>query len=194
MNEQELRHVPAVLPSMLVDTGKIGFQMRSELQVGSLLRTLATTKPRGRFLELGTGTGLSAAWLLDGMGPEGSLLSMDNDPVVLEVAQRHLGRDERLRLVCDDGDSFVQQLAEHGEAFDFIFADTWAGKYRLLDETLNMLKPGGLYIIDDMLPQPNWPEDHPPKVQALIASLTSRSDLRVTRLDWSCGVLVCARV
>lgn len=32
--------------------------MPSDLQTGSLLRTLVTSKPNGLFLELGTGTGL----------------------------------------------------------------------------------------------------------------------------------------
>lgn len=32
---------------------------------------------------------------------------------------------------------------------DFIFADTWHGKYLMLAEVLDMLNPGGLYIIDD---------------------------------------------
>jgi hypothetical protein len=34
---------------------------------GLFLRTLAASKPAGRFLELGTGTGVATAWLLDGM-------------------------------------------------------------------------------------------------------------------------------
>jgi predicted O-methyltransferase YrrM len=162
--------------------------------VGSLLRTLAASKPGGRFLDLGTGTGLSAAWLLDGMGPDAALLSMDNDPAVLEVARRHLGHDRRLQLVCEDGDTFVQRLAAEGRKFDLIFADTWAGKYRCLQEVLGMLNPAGFYVIDDMLPQPNWPEDHPPKVQALIKYLEAREDLRITKMAWSCGVVLCTKV
>lgn len=194
MDDTQNLNQPVVLAAIQADTKAIEFQMASESLVGSLLRTLAATKPNGRFLDLGTGTGLSAAWLLDAMGPEGRLLSMDNDPAVLDVARRHLGRDERLTLVCEDGDRFIEQLSASGDQFDFIFADTWAGKYRYLDETLNMLKSGGLYIIDDMLPQPNWPEDHPPKAQALIDTLEARKDLRITKMAWSCGVVICAKV
>ena len=55
---------PKYLLAIEADTRKIEFKMASEPLVGSLLRTLAASKAKGRFLELGTGTGLSTAWLL----------------------------------------------------------------------------------------------------------------------------------
>jgi predicted O-methyltransferase YrrM len=36
-----------------------------------------------------------------------------------------------------------------------IFADAWPGKYSDLEKALKLVKPGGFYIIDDMLTQPN---------------------------------------
>ncbi len=62
-----------------------------------------------------------------------------------------------------------------GQQFELVFADTWPGKYYALDEALSLIKPGGLYVIDDMLPQPNWPDDHAPKVAELIAALERRA-------------------
>src|SRR5262249_2767374 len=64
MNDCELREVPPVVDAILRDTREMGFSMASEPQTGSLLRTLAASKPGGRFLELGTGTGVATAWLL----------------------------------------------------------------------------------------------------------------------------------
>jgi predicted O-methyltransferase YrrM len=54
---------------------------------------IAASKPAGKFLELGTGTGLSTAWILDGMDNNSSLISIDNDHNFLEIAQRFLGND-----------------------------------------------------------------------------------------------------
>jgi hypothetical protein len=51
-------------------------------------------------------------------------------------------------------------LDNRGKKFDYNFADTGYGKCLLLNEALNMLNKGGLYITDDMLPRPNWPEGH----------------------------------
>lgn len=58
---------PAALARILKRSAEIGFEMASEDRTGALLRTLAASKPGGRFLELGTGTGVATAWVLDGM-------------------------------------------------------------------------------------------------------------------------------
>jgi len=42
------------------------------------------------------------------------------------------------------------------------------GKFELLDAALALLKVGGLYVIDDMLPQANWPRRHAPRAPRLI--------------------------
>ncbi len=51
-----------------------------------------------------------------------------------------------------------------------------------------MLIPGGLYVIDDILTQPNWPEGH--AVKALIELLENRTDFHLTKLNWSTGVII----
>jgi hypothetical protein len=37
------------------------------------------------------------------------------------------------------------------------------------------LNRAGIYFIDDLLPQPNWPEGHAPRVPALIEDLECRT-------------------
>lgn len=164
--------------------------MNADAQAASLLRTLAAIKPGGRFLELGTGTGLSTAWILSGMDERATLISVDNDAACLAVASQFLGSDSRLQLVCQDGTEWV---TSNTGPFDFIFADTWAGKYTDLDAVLSMLAPGGLYIIDDMLPQPNWPDGHAEKADRLTDELMQRTDLLLTRMAWSTGLIIATR-
>jgi len=78
-------------------------------------------------------------------------------------------------------------------SFDLIFADAWPGKYDGLDAALALLAPGGLYIIDDMLPQPNWPDNHQARVDALTARLKSHPDLATVSLSWASGLVIAAR-
>jgi predicted O-methyltransferase YrrM len=77
--------------------------------------------------------------------------------------------------------------------FDYIFADTWHGKYIMLDEVLAMLNTGGLYIIDDMLPQPNWPEGHHEKAINLVNYLETRTDLLLTKQVWATGIVIAVK-
>jgi predicted O-methyltransferase YrrM len=152
---------------------------------------LAASKPAGKFLELGTGTGLSTAWILDGMDFSSTLVSIDNEARFLEIAESFLGNDQRLELITTDGGEWVEN--NRNKKYDYIFADTWHGKYLLLDEVLSMLTTGGLYIIDDMLPQPNWPEGHAEKATNLIKVLEMREDLFVTKQLWATGVILAVK-
>lgn len=192
MNDLSNLNEPQILHAIWADTRASGFTMASEPLTCSLLRTLAASKPSARFLELGSGTGLSTAWLLDGMDSESHLTTVDNDEALLSILKRHLGADSRLSVVCADGDEFLQSL--HGQHFDFIFADTWSGKYRFLKEALDLLAPSGLYVIDDMLPQPNWPEGHAEKVANLIATLEQLKEFSVTKLSWASGVVLATKL
>jgi predicted O-methyltransferase YrrM len=82
---EDLRYfrAPHQLESIRLRTTELQFGMASEPLVGALLRALAASKPGGRLLELGTGTGIATAWLLDGMDADATLISVDtcNPPV-----------------------------------------------------------------------------------------------------------------
>jgi predicted O-methyltransferase YrrM len=192
LNDLHNLNAPDSVPAIWADTRAAGFTMASEPLTCSLLRTLAASKPSARFLELGSGTGLSTAWLLDGMDSASHLVTVDNDEKLLAILKRNLGADPRLKVVCSDGDEFLRSL--RGERFDFIFADTWAGKYRLLHETLALLNPAGLYVIDDMLPQPSWPQGHADKVEDLVATLERMEGFRVSKISWASGVILATKL
>ena len=189
---------PPPLAEMEQATKELGFGMASARRTGALLRTLAASKPGGRLLELGTGTGLSTAWILDGMDATASLDSLDNDGDAQAVAVKYLDHDQRLTLHLSDGDEFVKYLSSQARRFDFIFADTWPGKLRLLDETLGLLAPGAFYIVDDMLPQPSWETldlgyDHTAAIKDLVTVLGNHNSMHVTKLAWDTGILVAVK-
>lgn len=192
MNDSANLNAPAILNAIRADLALTDFTMSSDDLTGSLLRTLAASKPRGSLLELGTGAGVSTAWLLDGMDPESRLITVENDRQVHEIAQRHLGADLRVTFVLADGEPFIESHRQ--ERFDLIFADTWPGKFYLVDEVLGMLIRGGLYIVDDMLPVDSWPQEHANQVVQLVHYLEKRSDLRIKKMSWSTGLLVATKI
>ncbi|WP_134089968.1 O-methyltransferase [Olivibacter sp. XZL3] len=190
MNQQNIP-LPPAYEEILAQSRKLGFPMLSDVYTGSLLRTLVASKPAGRFLELGTGTGLALSWIVEAMNSESTVVSVDNNELYQSVAKHFFGTDPRVELICTDGNQWIVENQQ--EEFDLIFADTWPGKYSVLEETLAMLKPGGFYLIDDMLPQPNWPEGHPDNVDKLIAHLEQRSDIQMTKMNWSTGLIFIAK-
>jgi predicted O-methyltransferase YrrM len=183
---------PAKYHSIRQASEKMNFSMPSDLQTGSLLRTLIASKPAGRFLELGTGTGLSLAWIVEAMDENSSVISIDNSEEYISIARNHFQDDPRVEIVCADGEEWIN--THRIEKFDLIFADAWPGKYSALDETLDLLPVGGTYLIDDMLAQPNWPEGHDKKAEALIAYLETRQDLRLTKMNWSTGIIIMCKI
>lgn len=191
MNDAEIRREPATIRSIVADTEAISFNMISESKVGAFLSALAASKPAGRFLELGTGTGHGTAWLLAGMDAASTLDTVDSDENVVAVARRHLGADSRVSFHVLDGAVFLRN-AEPAQ-FDLIYADAWPGKFSHLEEALALLRPGGAYVIDDLMPQSNWPEGHAPKVPALIDDIESRDEFATVRLAWASGLMLVVR-
>ena len=191
MDDSDLARTPDAFDDVVRDTEASGFTMASEPKVGAFLAALAATKPGGRLLELGTGTGHGSAWLLSGMDATAHLDTVDTDANVVAIARRHLGSDARVTFHVVDGAEFVTRSL--GGQFDLIYADAWPGKFSHLDEALALLKPGGMYVIDDLLPQSNWPEGHAPKVPALIDDIERRAEFVTVKLAWASGLMVVVR-
>lgn len=81
-----------------------------------------------------------------------------------------------------------------GPAFDIIFADAWPGKYSHLEKALTLLDAGGMYIIDDMLPQENWPDGHAEKATRLIDILRECKDFLFVEIGWASGLMIGTKI
>ena len=191
MNDSHITDIPQIHDKIAAKSNEIGFTMPSDLYVGTLLKTLVSSKPNGRFLELGTGIGFSLSWMLNGMVCDSELITIDNDPKLSKIAKEYFGENDNVKIICGDGAEWIQNYS--GKKFDLIFADAWPGKYSDLDEVLQLINVGGFYIIDDMIEQPNWPRGHEDHADALVKYLEKREDFNLTKMNWSTGILMAVR-
>jgi predicted O-methyltransferase YrrM len=182
--------IPTAYAAIEKATKAAQFNMASDLYTGSLLKTLVASKRAGHFLELGTGSGLATSWLISGMDATSKLVTVENNALLQTIAKTQL-HDKRVEFVLADGYAWIRSY--NGKPFDLIFADAMPGKYDLFDETVALLNTGGFYIIDDMLPQPNWPDGHAERVQTFIEMLEKQNDLVLTKMAWSTGIIIATK-
>jgi predicted O-methyltransferase YrrM len=125
------------------------------------------------------------------MDAQATLVSVDNDEAVQQVARDTLGGDKRLTLEIRGGLEFLHD--QPAASFDLVFADALPGKYEGLERALAVVKVGGFYVIDDMLPQANWPEGHAEKIPVLMEKLAANKDFETLPLVWASGAMLAVR-
>lgn len=189
--EDDPVHPPAALAAIWQDTEAAGFSFPSDYKLGGLLRVLAASKPGGKLLEIGTGTGLATAWLLDGMDEAARLTSIEANGRWSAIAAKHLRHDPRLTLL--EADAFSWFGGQAAASYDLVFADAMPGKFDGFDALWRLLKPGGLYVIDDLMPQPGWPAGQQARVDAVLDALDARPDARIARMAWSSDIAIAVK-
>ena len=121
-------------------------------QVGRLLLTLARSIDAKRVLELGSGFGYSAWWFATAVGPEGRVILTEESRDNADLARGFLDRAGlagRVEIRVGDG---LEIAREYDGPFDIVFNDIDKHDYpRALPVALERLRPGGLFITDNML-------------------------------------------
>jgi predicted O-methyltransferase YrrM len=134
---------------------------------------------------------MGLSWLVEGLHPEGCLISVEKDEKLLNIARSFFEDDSRIKLINEDASSWIENNLE--QRFDLIFADTWAGKFSDLESVLQMVKPNGFYLIDDLNYQAHWPGYHQEKVLFLVEKLKYHTDFYAFPIDVGSGLLLLCR-
>ena len=120
-------------------------------QVGRMLEVLATAVAARRVVELGSGFGYSALWFLRGM-TEGRVVMTEGSAENSTQATRFLGmagHDGRFDAMVGDG--LVIAASIRGPV-DIVFCDIDKRDYpKALPIARRLLRPGGLFIVDNLL-------------------------------------------
>jgi predicted O-methyltransferase YrrM len=135
------------------------FERSSIPEVGKLLAVLAASQPGGRFAEIGTGTGVGAAWVVSAMSPQASLVTVELDDDRAAAAERLFAEHAGVRVLHGD---WHELLPPEGP-FDLLFFD--GGYWKTGDapaeseQALELVAPGGIVVVDDLTPESLWPEE-----------------------------------
>ncbi|WP_307868067.1 O-methyltransferase [Umezawaea beigongshangensis] len=121
---------------------------------GSALRFLATALQAKTVVEVGTGVGVSALFLLGGMPAGGVLTSIDVEPEHQRAARKAFAEAgiplSRTRLIMGQALDVLPRLTDG--AYDLVFVDAEKSEYpRYLQEGVRLLRPGGVIAFDDVL-------------------------------------------
>ncbi len=123
---------------------------------GAALRLLAATGDAKYVVEIGTGTGVSGIHLLRGMRSDGVLTTVDSEPDRQQLAReayREAGIPaNRARFICGRALDVLPRLTDGG--YDLVFCDADRLEcLRYLDESLRLLRPGGLVCFEGTFAQ-----------------------------------------
>jgi predicted O-methyltransferase YrrM len=133
----------------LVDRA-LAFEGSSIPEVGRLLHILAAQRGRARIGEIGTGTGVGAAWIVSALPPEVPFVTVELDADRAAAASELFANDENAKVLHGDWHELMPAEAP----FDLLFYDGGAKQSPDVDgeEVIGLLAPGGTIVLDDLTP------------------------------------------
>jgi predicted O-methyltransferase YrrM len=168
---------------------------------GAVLRTFAAAIDAKNVVEIGTGAGVSALWLLEGMNSEGILTSIDNEAEHQLIAKDAISQagisSNRVRLIHGNSQEVIDRLTE--SAYDLVLI---SGKplelSAHLERAQKLLRPGGLLIIDralwnDKLADPAQHDPETSAIRGVVENLALNEDLIGALLPVGGGLLVAVK-
>jgi predicted O-methyltransferase YrrM len=129
---------------------RLGFERSCSPEVGRLLHVLAATRGRTRVAEIGTGTGVGAAWIVSALSADVPFLTAELDEERAAAAAELFHEDEHVRVLHGDWRETLPPEAP----FDLVFFDA-AKQLRPREDgelVVGLLAPGGLAVLDDLTP------------------------------------------
>jgi predicted O-methyltransferase YrrM len=105
-------------------------------------------------LEVGTYIGVSTLFLAEAVGEDGRVVTVEVAAEFAEMARENFRRNgllDRIELIHSDIDLSLAALQQRAQLFDMVRLDGEKANYaRLLPPLLNLLRPGGLMLVDDI--------------------------------------------
>ena len=122
--------------------------------VGALLRSLVAAARAHSVVEVGSGTGVTGGWILDGLPAEGTLTTVDPDSAMQTAARDTFARmgvsHTRVRAIAGAPRAVLPRLSD--AAYDLVIVGPGTPTeseegHALLAEARRLLSPGGSLVI-----------------------------------------------
>ncbi len=119
---------------------------------GEFLKMLALMTGARRILEIGTFTGYSALALAEALPRDGKVITCDIDPESTAIARRYFAESPHGHKIEIKLGPALETLKLINGPFDVCFIDADKESYpKYYEACMERLRPGGLFVIDNML-------------------------------------------
>ncbi len=125
----------------------------STVAVGNFLKFIAQFSNAKSVVEIGTGSGVGALWLLQGMPADGVLTTIDSEREHSKITRNIFEEADiavtKYRVITGKLIEVVEKLADN--AYELVVIRAAVDLFEIVHESYRLLKPGGLLLIDHVL-------------------------------------------
>ena len=125
---------------------------KSQCQFLELIINVSNSK---KILEIGTFTGLSTLSMSLSLPDEGIIIALDKNIETNKIANeffKKANQEKKIKTIVKPALETLEELRNDNLMFDIIFIDADKSNYKnYYDKVMQMTKPGGLIIIDNVL-------------------------------------------
>ena len=154
---------PPLVIRAKAEAARLGLERSCLDEEGALLHVLAGRRGLVRAGEIGTGTGVGAAWIVSALEPGTPFVTVELDEERAAAAAAVFADDEDVHVLAGDW----RRLLAAEAPFDFLFVDAGDAKDDV-DTVLGLLAPHATVVLDDFWLDPALPDrrrdswvDHP---------------------------------
>ena len=158
LQREQAEYLDQLLPpgdELLVEMERYAAEHRvpiADREVARFLEITARMSGARTALEIGMAIGYSVVHLVRGMGPQGSIMTIEPDDEMINAASGYLERAGLMDQVRIERGKALDVMPALEETFDLLFIDAVKEEYKkYLDLGLQRLRTGGVVIVDNLL-------------------------------------------
>ncbi len=158
LQREQAEYLDKLLPpgdELLVEMERYAAEHRvpiADREVAKFLEVTARMSGARKALEIGMAIGYSVVHLVRGMGPQGSIVTIEPSDEMIGAASGYLKRAGLMDQVRIERGKALDVMPAFEETFDLLFIDAVKEEYKeYLDLGLERLRTGGVVIVDNLL-------------------------------------------